>query len=206
MNINFLSSNNNLTNNINIIKSPIKTPRQNELCFSKQYTMKFDLGKLKSNNGNNKQNFSNFFSKRKFHINVKGKIFVRFIISNPLPFDLNLTDMKLIVDFSNERKEKIIFSEKNSNEDLPQSQDPLENSNRLDYELENKNINLIKFSTQKIELFVQVYKEGKINIKGVEFFLGNCAQVRHYFNKKNKYNLYKYTKKRKKSMKTKRKK
>ena len=150
----------------------------------------------------NKQNFSNFFSKRKFHINVKGKIFVRFIISNPLPFDLNLTDMKLIVDFSNERKEKIIFSEKNSNEDLPQSQDPLENSNRLDYELENKNINLIKFSTQKIELFVQVYKEGKINIKGVEFFLGNCAQVRHYFNKKNKYNLYKYTKKRKKSIST----
>ena len=110
--------------------------------------------------------------------------------------------MKLIVDFSNERKEKIIFSEKNSNEDLPQSQDPLENSNRLDYELENKNINLIKFSTQKIELFVQVYKEGKINIKGVEFFLGNCAQVRHYFNKKNKYNLYKYTKKRKKSIST----
>ena len=62
MNINFLSSNNNLTNNINIIKSPIKTPRQNELCFSKQYTMKFDLGKLKSNNGNNKQNFSNSLS------------------------------------------------------------------------------------------------------------------------------------------------
>ena len=62
MNINFLSSNNNLTNNINIIKSPIKTPRQNEICFSKQYTMKFDLGKLKSNNGNNKQNFSNSLS------------------------------------------------------------------------------------------------------------------------------------------------
>ena len=62
MNINFLSSNNNLTNNINIIKSPIKTPRQDEICFSKQYTMKFDLGKLKSNNGNNKQNFSNSLS------------------------------------------------------------------------------------------------------------------------------------------------
>ena len=62
MNINFLSSNNNLTNNINIIKSPIKTPRQNEICFSKQYTVKFDLGRLKSNNGNNKQNFSNSLS------------------------------------------------------------------------------------------------------------------------------------------------
>ena len=31
----------------------------------------------------NKQNFSNFFSKRKFHINVKNKIYVRFLISNP---------------------------------------------------------------------------------------------------------------------------
>ena len=62
MNINFLSSNNNLTNNINIIKSPIKTPRQEEICFSKQYTMKFDLRRFKSNNGNNKQNFSNSLS------------------------------------------------------------------------------------------------------------------------------------------------
>ena len=53
----------------------------------------------------NKQNFSNFFSKRKFHINVKGKIFVRFIITNPLPFDLGLTNMKLIVDFNYEKKD-----------------------------------------------------------------------------------------------------
>ena len=62
MNINFLSANNNLTNNINIIKSPIKTPKKSEICISKQYTMKFDLGRLKSNNGNNKQNFSNSLS------------------------------------------------------------------------------------------------------------------------------------------------
>ena len=59
MNINFLSSNNNLTNNINIIKSPIKTPRKSEICFS---TMKFDINQLKSNNGNNKPNFSNSLS------------------------------------------------------------------------------------------------------------------------------------------------
>ena len=147
----------------------------------------------------NKQNFSNFFSKRKFHINVKGKIFVRFVIYNPFPFDLSLSNLKLIVDFSNDRKDNI--NEKISG-DNSQSQDPLENSNRLDYDLENKNINLGKFSTQKIELYVQVYKEGKINIKGVEFILGNCALVRHYFNKKNKVNLYKYAKSRKKSTST----
>ena len=52
MNINFLSANNNLTNNINIIKSPLKTPRKSEICVSKKYTMKFDLARLKSNNMN----------------------------------------------------------------------------------------------------------------------------------------------------------
>ena len=67
-----------------------------------------------------------------------------------------------------------------------------ENENKLEYELENKNIKLAKFSTQKIELYVQVFKEGKINIKGVELSLGNCGIVRHFFNKKNKVNLYKY--------------
>ena len=150
----------------------------------------------------NKQNFSNFFSKRKFHINVKGKIFVRFIITNPFPFDLNLTDMKLIIDFTYERKVSGNLLEKLEDENILQPQDPLNNSARLDYDLENKNINLIKVSTQKIELFVQVYKEGKIHIRGVEFSLGKCAQVKHYFNKKNKYNLYKYTKKRRKSIST----
>ena len=158
----------------------------------------------------NKQNFSNFFSKRKFHINVKGKIFVRFVISNPLPFDLNLTDIKLIVEFVNDRKDSSTnLVEKTSNEQNPENSgstpsggDPLESAKRLDFELESKNIKLAKFSTQKIELFVQVYKEGKINIKGVEFVLGNCAQVKHYFNKKNKVNLYKYTKKRRQSIST----
>ena len=59
MNINFLSANNNLTNNINIIKSPLKSPKKSDTYFSKQYTMKFDFGHLKTNRGNNKQNFSN---------------------------------------------------------------------------------------------------------------------------------------------------
>ena len=146
----------------------------------------------------NKQNFSNFFSKRKFHINVKGKIFVRFIITNPLPFDLGLTNMKLIVDFNYEKKDSGNLAEKTSQDSI-ETQDPLENSNRLDYELENKNINLLKFSTQKIELFVQVFREGKITIKGLEFYFGNSAQVKHYFNKKNKVNLYKYAKRKRKS-------
>ena len=142
----------------------------------------------------NKQNFSNFFSKRKFRTNVKGKIFVRFIISNPLPFELSLSNMKLVVDFTNEHKENVNTT--NASEESNQTAETSEQVKKVDYELENKNIKLAKFSTQKIELYVQVFKEGKINIKGVEFSLGNCGIVRHFFNKKNKVNLYKYAKRR----------
>ena len=91
----------------------------------------------------NKQNFSNFCSKRKFHINIKGKIFVRFAISNPFPFDLKLTKMKLILDFTNDKNEKSQRKE----EILEQKGDTLEKINALDFELENKEVNLFKFST-----------------------------------------------------------
>ena len=150
----------------------------------------------------NKQNFSNFFSKRKFHINVKNKIYVRFQITNPIPFDLNITNMKLIIDLISEKKEKdnIITSEKNNlSQTGDESDHPLEAPNTIEYECESKNISLVKFSSQKIELYVQVFKEGKINIKGVEFNLGGCAIVKHYFNKKNKSKLYKNLKNRRKS-------
>ena len=152
----------------------------------------------------NKQNFSNFFSKRKFHINVKNKIYVRFQISNPLPFDLNLTNMKLIIEFMIEKKDSGSLNEKISvlqkENELNTSNDPLESSsNTVEYECESKDINLIKFSSQKIELYLQVFKEGKINIKGVEFTMGGCALVKHYFNKKNKIKLYRNAKQRRKS-------
>ena len=150
----------------------------------------------------NKQNFSNFFSKRKFHINVKNKIYVRFQITNPIPFDLNITNMKLIIDFISEKKEKdnILTPEKNNlSQTRDESNHPLEAPNIIEYECENKNICLVKFSSQKIELYVQAFKEGKINIKGVEFNMGGCAIVKHYFNKKNKSKLYKNLKNRRKS-------
>ena len=51
----------------------------------------------------NKQNFSNFFSKRKFHINLNKKIFVSFSLTNPLPFDISINSMKLICEFISEK-------------------------------------------------------------------------------------------------------
>ena len=151
----------------------------------------------------NKQNFSNFFSKRKFHINVKNKIFVRFSISNPLPFDLGLENMKLLIDFSYDKKDSGSLGEKinllQNEKETTISADPLDNSNIIEYECENKNIKLLKFSSQKIELNLQVFKEGKIIIKGVEFTLGGCAIIKHFFNKKHKIKLYRHSKQRRKS-------
>ena len=148
----------------------------------------------------NKQNFSNFFSKRKFHINVKNKIYVRFLVTNPLPFDLNITNMRLVIDFSYDKKDSNTSNEKNNvTNDSITTVDPLETSNSTDYECENKKVNLPKFSSQKVELYLQVFKEGKIIIKGVEFTLGECAIIKHSFNKKNKIKLYKYIKNRRKS-------
>ena len=84
MNINFLSANNNLTNNINIIKSPLKTSRKNENFFSKQYTMKFDLGRLKSKHGNNNTNNTNNTNKNDYSASLSG-----INLNNLNNFDIN---------------------------------------------------------------------------------------------------------------------
>ena len=150
----------------------------------------------------NKQNFSNFFSKRKFHINVKNKIYVRFIITNPLPFNLPISKMKLIIDFTYKEKESTGQVE---NSTAPQTEEQSlstiepNNQTNLDYLCEEKALQLNKFSSQKIELYLQVFKEGKINIKGVEFSLGGSTLIKHYFNKKKKSKLYKYVKSKRKN-------
>ena len=151
----------------------------------------------------NKQNFSNFFTKRKFHMNVKNKIYIRFNINNPLPFDLNLTNMKLIIEFLNEKKDNEKISNLKNNANISTNSIILSNqeitNKENEYICENKDINLKKFSNQNLELFVQLLKEGKIIIKGVEFTLGGCANVKHYFNKKNKSKLYHYSKRKRSS-------
>ena len=65
---------------------------------------------------------------------------------------------------------------------------------------EEKNLILKGNSSNCIQLYVKGNKSGIIIIKGVEIILENCINVKHYFNKKNKLNLYPYIKKRKKSI------
>ena len=141
----------------------------------------------------NKQNFSNFFSKRKFHISLHKKIFVSFLISNPLPFDININNIKLICIFKNDSSNEADGEKKiETNNDKNMNEE-----NGLIYE--EKKFLLKKNSSNIIELYVQGNKEGKIIIKGVEIILENFITIKHYFNKKNKTNLYNYIKKRKRS-------
>ena len=139
----------------------------------------------------NKQNFSNFFSKRKFHINLNKKIYVSFLITNPLPFDLNINNMKLICDFISQKDLSNDDSEKTT-DTINDKPEILEN----DLIFEDKNIILKKETSNKIELYVQGNKEGRIIIKGVEIVLEKFIIIKHYFNKKTKTNLYNYLKKR----------
>ena len=144
----------------------------------------------------NKQNFSNFFSKRKFHISLNKKIYVSFLITNPLPFDININKMKLLYEFISQKELQNDIDCERTNDTI---NDKAENEeNELIYE--EKKFILKRESVSNIELYIQGNKEGKIIIKGVEIILENYINIKHYFNKKNKSILYNYIKKRKKSL------
>ena len=144
----------------------------------------------------NKQNFSNFFSKRKFHTNINKKINVSFLISNPLPFDINISKMKLICEFKSGKELNDFDIEKNRD-----TIDKKSFKNEIDTEIiyEEKELILKENSSEIIQLYIQGKKSGRIIIKGIELIIENCITIKHFFNKKNKFNLYPYIKKRKKS-------
>ena len=143
----------------------------------------------------NKQNFSNFFSKRKFHINLNKKIFVSFSITNPLPFDISINSMKLICEFISEKDLLNDLDSERTNDTLNDKN--FNEENELIYE--EKKIIIKRETSNIIELYIQGNKEGRIIIKGVEMLIENYIVVKHYFNKKNKSNLYSYVKKRKRA-------
>ena len=143
----------------------------------------------------NKQNFSNFFSKRKFHINLNKKIFVSFLITNPLPFELNLNNMKLICEFISQKE---LSNDLDNEKTTDIINDKNENAEG-DLIYEEKSLILQKESSNFIELYVQGNKEGRIIIKGVEIILEKFIIIKHYFNKKSKSNLYNNKKKRRRS-------
>ena len=145
----------------------------------------------------NKQNFSNFFSKRNFHINLNKKIYVNFIISNPLPFDLNITKIKLICKFQSEKEMVIDLDNEKTNSILDTI--ALNKEKKPDILYEEKSFILNANTSICLQLYIQANNIGRIIIKGVELILEDYITIKHYFNKKYKPNLYPYIKKRKKS-------
>ena len=138
----------------------------------------------------NKQNFSNFYSKRNFLGNINNKMYVRFVVKNPLTIDLNITDMKLICDF------KI----KDEIESIPQ------NNQIEEIEYQHISLTLKKKSSQKIELYIKPLLGGHVIIKGVEITLDNIIIIKHYFNTKDVSKLYSYRKRKQSSIERKRRK
>ena len=106
-------------------------------------------------------------------------MYVRFIVKNPLSIDLNITNMKLICDFSKAKDDNIT-----------------DNSNTQIEEIEYQNSSLIlkKFSSEKIELYIKPLLAGHVIIKGVEITLDNIVIIKHYFNTKDVSKLYSYRK------------
>lgn len=112
----------------------------------------------------NKQNFSNFNAKRNFKTNVGSKIYVRFLIKNPMNLNLSVSSLKLICEYQDGITDNI--------------------------ELEEQNFLLEKNSTVLKTLYCIPNRPGRIIIKGLEVGLYKIALFKHSFYKKNINELY----------------
>jgi hypothetical protein len=110
---------------------------------------------------NNKQNFSNFYAKRNFKTNIGNKIYVRFLIRNPMNLNLSVSSIKLNCDFE---------------------------SKAVDYE--ELNFILEKNSTVLKTVCCIPKEAGRISIKGLEIELYKIAHFTHSFYKKTVNPLY----------------
>lgn len=128
------------------------------------------------------QNFSNFYSKRNFNGNVNNKIYVRFTMSNPLSFDLQITGLKLLCDY------------------VPLTLN-INPEDQIEKEMEYQSIALTlpKLSSKEIELYCKPLLSGNFIIKGVQIILDSIAIVKHYFNQRIIDKLYTHRIKRKSS-------
>ena len=144
-----------------------------------------DLLRLKLLNDiiQSKKMISNFYSRRQFYGNIYQKLYVKFLLKNPLLIILQISSIKLFCDFIpeiNEEKEK---EEKGNKEEKE-----IEQQDCLTYS-EGK-INLVPMQECQMELSVSSSKPGKIIVKGLSFILFRDSKIIHLFNQKNKNRLY----------------
>ena len=107
-----------------------------------------------------------------FHGNVSQKLYVQFMINNPLSIDLIISSIKLLCEFIPEKEEK------NKNYDNP-------------YICNEEKFNIKKFENIKFILNVEGLAPGTIILKGLEMILFQDCKIIHYFNQKAK-KLYSY--------------
>ena len=171
LNKNYISSNcNNKANNICIIKSPIKTTKKKEICFSKQYTMKLNLDKLKSNidinqdfstsfnNNNNVNNINNIY----INLNQLKQLQLNSITNNNnINFGTSLTN-----NLNNTNNTKIFFA---NNDVYPNSNSNGNYTNRNNNFLNHKKL-LITTLNKKINSQEKKKISNYLSIPSGEFF------------------------------------
>ena len=153
---------------------------------------KTDLARIKLLNDiiNTKKIISNFYSRRKFHGNINQKLFVKFIIKNPLLINLQVSSIKLDCDFIPETKDDKESGIKINEE---QSKNEISDINKLI--LSEEQCNLSPMEERQIELNVTSSIPGKIILKGLSFVLFKDSEIIHSFYKKKKNKLYQYRQK-----------
>ena len=169
LNKKYISSNyDNKTNNISIIKAPIKETKKKEMYFSKQYTMKLNLDKLKSNIDIN-QDFSTSFNN---NINNINNIYINLdhlkqiqlnsiTNNNNINFGTSLTN-----NLNNTNNTKIFFG---NNDFYPNSIGNLNITNRNNNFLDHKKL-LITTLNKKINSQEKSKIGNYISISSGEFF------------------------------------
>jgi hypothetical protein len=131
----------------------------------------------------NKQNFmlANSKKKRNFKIKTGKKVYIKFLIKNPLNLNLSVSSLKLVYDFEVDKSIEQQVCEP---------------------EIEEKSILLEKNSSLTVTLIITPRAPGIIEIKGLEIGLYKIALFRHSFSKINCSDLYKNLDKKRRSLKT----
>ena len=153
---------------------------------------KTDLARIKLLDDiiNTKKIISNYYSRRKFHGNINQKLFVKFIIKNPLLINLQVSSIKLDCDFIPEKKDdkesEIKINEEKSKNDISDTNNLI---------IKEEQCNLSPMEERQIELNVTSSSPGKIILKGLSFILFKDSQIIHSFYKRKKNKLYQYRQK-----------
>ena len=104
-----------------------------------------------NNISNNTSGSITNISTKASHFNgfINQKLYVQFIITNPLSIDLIITSIKLLCDFIPENKENY-------------------DSDKTPYICSEEKINIRKLESARVTLYIQAFIPGKIIVKGVD--------------------------------------